>query len=67
MTDVDNPPKNFTNATYIRSPLDSDLIDSIRVDINGVMSYIPIPAEDNPDYAELMRQVEAGYVIIESS
>lgn len=66
MTDVDNPPKNFTNARYICSQYDSDQIDCIRADINGVEWSIPI-AVGNTDYDEIMRQVEAGYVIIENS
>ena len=64
MTDVDNPPITFTNARYIRSQHDSDQIDCIRANINGVEWSIPI-AVGNTDYDDLMRQVEAGTVTIE--
>ena len=64
MSDVDNPPRTFTNARYIHSQLDSDQIDCIRVEIDGVMWSVPI-AVGNTDYDEIMRQVEAGTVAIE--
>lgn len=63
MTNVDNPPKTFTNARYIRSQLDSDQIDCIRAEINGVEWSIPI-AVGNTDYDEIMTQVEAGTITI---
>ena len=48
----------YTNAQYIGDPPNS-----IRVDINGVTSFVPIdPA--NTDYANIMALVEKGQLTI---
>lgn len=53
---------NITNAQYIRDPL-YDRIDIIKATINGEIMFVPMnPA--NTDYAEIMRQVEAGELTI---
>lgn len=46
----------YSNAQYINDTI-------IRVDINGVTSFVPLdPA--NTDYAEIMKLVEAGELTI---
>jgi hypothetical protein len=48
----------YTNAQYIENPPNS-----IRCDINGVTSYVPIdPA--NTDYANIMQLVAEGKLTI---
>ena len=67
MTDVDNPPRTFSNVRYVYNvPYDSEEVIGIMGEINGKKCGIPMDLK-NSDYADLMRQVEAGYVIIESS
>tara|TARA_X000001316_G_scaffold12182_2_gene6108 strand:+ start:1329 stop:1532 length:204 start_codon:yes stop_codon:yes gene_type:complete len=67
MTDVDNPPKIFTNVRYVYNiPYDSEEIIGILGEIDGKKCGIPMDSR-NSDYADLIKQVEAGYVIIESS
>ena len=54
----------FTNARYIRDVYNAEKIDVISVEIDGVITSVPMkPA--NSTYAEIMRQVEAGELIIE--
>ena len=56
---------NITNAQYIRDPL-HDRIETIKATINGEIMFVPMsPA--NSDYAEIMRQVEAGELTIEEA
>lgn len=51
----------YSNAQYIKDFTGN--ISSIRVDINGVTSSVPIdPA--NTDYANIMKLVEAGELTI---
>jgi hypothetical protein len=52
----------FTNAKYNKDAFTGN-ISSIIVDINGITSFVPI-SEDNGDYNEIMRQVEAGELVI---
>jgi hypothetical protein len=52
---------NIVNAKYFKDGLDN--IDGIIATINGVFMSVPI-AEDNREYAEIMRQVEAGELTI---
>lgn len=52
---------NYNNAQYIKDF--SGNISNIRVDINGVTSFVPLdPA--NTDYANIMKLVEAGKLTI---
>ena len=51
----------YTNAQYINGT--SGEITTIRVDINGVTSFVPIDTE-NGDYDEIMRLVAAGELVI---
>lgn len=52
----------YTNAQYIKSTLTAE-INGIRVDINGVTSFVPLdPA--NSDYANIMKLVEVGELTI---
>ena len=48
----------YTNAQYIGNPPNS-----IRCDINGVTSYVPLDPE-NTDYANIMALVAAGELTI---
>lgn len=64
MTDVDNPPRIFTNVYYAYNiPYDSEEVIGIMGEINGKKCGIPMDLK-NSDYADLMRQVEAGTVTI---
>ena len=52
------------NAKYMRSVLIPDQeISIIKATINDVESFVPMDP-DNTDYAEIMRQVEAGELTI---
>ena len=52
----------FTNAKYIKDPFMGN-ISCINVDINGVTCVVPL-SEDNGDYREIMRQLDAGELVI---
>ena len=55
----------ITNAKY-QTSISSDKNVSIGVTINGVKMSVPLdPA--NTDYAEIMRQVDAGTLTIEDA
>jgi len=55
----------ITNAKYI-SDLIGEVNVTIRATINGQETFVPIdPA--NTDYAEIMRQVEAGELTIQEA
>ena len=52
----------YSNAQYIANPFTGQNSD-IRVDINGVTSFVPIdPA--NTDYQNIMKLVEEGKLVI---
>ena len=53
------------NAKYIKAPLGNPDNENtgIKATINGVESWVPMD-EDNTDYAEIQRQVEAGTLTI---
>jgi hypothetical protein len=52
----------ITSAQYVKGPL-SDTISSIRATIDGQDCFVPLdPA--NRHYAEIMRQVDAGELVI---
>jgi hypothetical protein len=52
----------YSNAQYVNSPMTGQP-SSIRVDINGVTSSVPLdPA--NSDYAAIMKLVQAGKLTI---
>jgi hypothetical protein len=50
----------YTNAQYIAS---NGVNISIRVDINGVTSFVPID-DANADYTNMMALVAAGELVI---
>ena len=52
----------YTNAQYINGPAE-EIPNTIRVDINGITSFVPIDIE-NGDYNEIMRLVDAGELVI---
>jgi hypothetical protein len=51
----------YENAKYLNNLQNEKF--AIEVAINGVVSQVPIAA-DNTDYAEIMRQVAAGTLTI---
>ena len=51
----------YTNAQYLI--IIPGYLTNIRVDINGVTSFVPID-DMNGDYNEIMRLVEAGDLVI---
>ena len=52
----------YENAQYVRPPFGGE-VDSIRVDINGVTSLVPLdPA--NTDYQNIMQLVAQGKLVI---
>lgn len=53
---------NITNAKYYKDPL-TDANDSIKCVIDGRHCSVPMDLE-NSDYAEIMRQVDAGTLTI---
>lgn len=52
----------YSNAQYIRNPM-LGIVDSIRVDINGITSFVPLDP-DNTDYQNIMKLVEDGELTI---
>lgn len=53
----------YSNAQYIKDPLGQEIV-AIRVDINGVTSFVPIdPA--NTDYQNIMQLVAEGKLVIQ--
>lgn len=52
----------YTNAQYVNNPFSGNP-DGIRVDINGVTSFVPLD-EANTDYATMMALVAAGELTI---
>ena len=52
----------FTNAQYILD-IEGREKSNIRVEIDGVESLVPLDP-NNMDYAEIMRQIEAGTLTI---
>ena len=54
----------LTNAKYVKSVLSPEQENSIvKVTIDGVVSWVPTDPS-NTDYAEILRQVEAGELTI---
>jgi hypothetical protein len=56
------------NAKYIKAPLDNpdNKNTGVKATINGVESWVPID-EENTNYIEIMRQVEAKELTIEDA
>ena len=50
---------------YHRSPTTGDIV-AIKVEGNGSTKFVPLK-ESNADYAEIMRQVEAGELTIQEA
>jgi len=57
---------DITSAQYINNPISGTVNSSIKAEINGKTWYIPINP-NNRHYAEIMRQVEAGELVIEDA
>ena len=53
----------YNNAQYIFSP-ETTHINTIRVDINGVTSFVPLDLA-NTDYLNIMKLVEEGELVIQ--
>ena len=53
------------NAKYVKAPLNNpdNQNTGVKATINGVKSWVPMD-KDNTDYAEILRQVAAGELII---
>lgn len=51
----------FTNAQYC-PPNDDGVTEMIKVEIRGQIVFVP--TRDNPVYAEMMQQVDAGELTI---
>ena len=56
---------NIQNAKYVKAPLNNpdNKNTAIKATIDGVESWIPMD-EANKDYAEILRQVDAGTLTI---
>lgn len=56
------------NAKYVKAPLDNpdNKNTAVKATINGTEMFVPLDL-DNADYAEIMRQVDAGTVTIEEA
>ena len=52
----------YSNAQYINDPFTGEK-SSIRVDINGVQSWVPIDPS-NTDYQNIMQLVAEGKLVI---
>jgi hypothetical protein len=52
----------YANAQYVKNPAGE--IDTIRCDINGVTSFVPID-DANVDYISIMALVAEGMLTIE--
>lgn len=52
----------YTNAQYVTA-WQSDVVVSIRVDISGITSFVPLDP-DNTDYQNIMKLVEDGELTI---
>ena len=52
----------YTNAQYYKNPM-TNQVSGIRVDINGVPSFVPIEPT-NTDYANMMVLVSEGQLVI---
>ena len=57
---------NIESPQYQNDPLTGKENHCIKATINGMTAFIPIDP-DNADYAEIMRQVEAGELTIEDA
>ena len=55
--------KTYTNAQYFA--VEGENV-SINVEINGLLSCVPI-ADDNDDYAEILKQVKEGTLTIKDA
>ena len=53
------------NAKYVKAPLNNpdNQNTGVKATINGVESWVPMD-EDNTDYTEILRQVDAGELTI---
>ena len=52
----------YSNAQYTKDSISGE-VTGIRVDINGVTSYVPLDPE-NTDYANMMQLVAEGKLVI---
>lgn len=53
----------YTNAQYVNNPFNGNP-DGIRVDINGVTSFVPLdPA--NTDYQRIIELADSGQLVVD--
>ena len=57
---------NIKSAKYHKDPISNENVVVITEYADGITSHVPINLE-NSDYAEIMRQVEAGKLTIEEA
>lgn len=57
---------NIESPQYQNDPLTGQENHCIKATIDGMTAFIPIDP-DNADYAEIMRQVDAGELTIEEA
>jgi len=57
---------NIESPQYQNDPLTGQENHCIKATINGMTAFIPVDP-DNADYAEIMRQVDAGTLTIEEA
>ena len=57
---------SITSAKYISDSIDTEINIGIRAVINEITCDVPLDP-DNSDYAEIMRQVDAGELTIEEA
>jgi len=55
---------NITSAQYVQYPFDQSP-SGIQVTIDGENVFVPVGDMGNRHYAEIMRQVEAGTLVIQ--
>ena len=57
---------NIESAKYVRDLENPDLNVSIRITVDGITMSVPL-SKNNRHYAEIMRQVEAGTLVIQEA
>jgi hypothetical protein len=57
---------NIISAQYLADPIGNNPHSSIRATIDGQEMYVPLDPV-NRHYAEIMRQVEAGELVIQEA
>jgi len=56
---------NITSAQYVQSEFDSSPA-NVRATIDGITMFVPLDPS-NRHYSEIMRQIEAGELVIQEA